>query len=122
VLRPGATFFSQQIVHGTNRDLYEFMMGPQWVDPVSAEQHARDGAATAGLDLLQWRQESPVLEFFDIATVIVFLRKVIWTVPDFSVEKYRDRLVAMHELIQREGKFVSRGQRGLVEARKPSAS
>ncbi|CAN5123125.1 methyltransferase domain-containing protein [soil metagenome] len=118
VLRPGGLFLAQQIVHGTNRDLYEFMMGPQWVDPVSAEEHARAGAAAAGLEILDWRQESPLLEFFDVAAVIVFLRKVIWTVPDFSVEKYHDRLLAMHELIEREGRFVSRGERGLVEARK----
>ncbi len=29
--------------------------------------------------------------FHDIAAVIVFLRKVIWTVPDFSVDRYRDQ-------------------------------
>lgn len=118
-LRPGGTFLSQQIVHGTNRDLYEFMMGAQWVDPVSAREHAEEGARGSGLRMVEFRQESPLLEFFDIAAVIVFLRKVIWTVPDFSVEKYHDRLVAMDELIRREGKFVSHGQRALVEARKP---
>lgn len=122
VLRPGGTFLSQQIVHGTNRDLYEFMMGPQWVDPVSFEQQMRCGAGSAGLEIVDLRHESPPLEFFDVASVIVFLRKVIWTVPDFSVDKYRDRLLAMHALIEREGKFVSRGQRGLVEARKPQGS
>lgn len=119
VLCHGGTFLSQQIVHGTNRDLYEFMMGPQWVDPVSAEDHARQCASAVGLELLDFRQESPRLEFFDVAAVIVFLRKVVWTVPDFSVERYRDRLRTMHEHIQSAGSFVSRGQRALVEARKP---
>ncbi len=119
VLGPGGTFLSQQIVHGTNRDLYEFMMGPQWVDPVSAREHAETGAASAGLELVDFQQESPRLEFFDVAAVIVFLRKVVWTVPDFTVERYRDRLRTMHEHIQKAGSFVSRGQRALVEARKP---
>lgn len=118
VLRAGGTFLSQQIVHGTNRDLYEFMMGPQWVDPVSFAEHARQPAREAGLELVEVLQESPRLEFFDLAAVIVFLRKVIWTIPDFSVEKYRDRLLAMHELIARDGKFISTAQRGLVVARK----
>ncbi len=119
VLAPGGTFLSQQIVHGTNRELYEFMMGPQWVDPVSAEEHLRTGAALAGLEVLRFEQESPPLEFFDLASIIVFLRKVVWTVPDFSVEKYEDRLHAMFEYIEREGSFVSYGQRALVIARKP---
>ena len=118
VLAPGGRFLSQQVVHGTNRELYEFMMGPQALDPVSFEEHMMRGVAGAGLELLDLRQESPALEFFDVAAVIVFLRKVVWTVPDFTVDKYRDRLRAMHELISREGRFVSHGQRGLVEARK----
>jgi SAM-dependent methyltransferase len=118
ILQPGGTFLSQQIVHGTNRDLYEFMMGPQRVDPIPFEQHMRANAASAGLEIVDLRHESPPLEFFDVAAVIVFLRKVIWTVPDFSVDKFHDRLLAMHELIEREGRFVSLGQRGLVEALK----
>ena len=119
VLEPGGTFLAQLIVHGTNRELYEFMMGPQWVDPVSAEEHARTGAAAAGLEILDFQQESPPLEFFDLASIIVFLRKVVWTVPGFTVESYRDRLRAMFEHIEREGSFVSYGRRALVVARKP---
>ena len=118
VLRPGGVFLSQQIVHGTNRDLYEFMMGPQWVDPIDALDRLRTGAEENGLEVLDLREETPLLEFFDVAAVIVFLRKVIWTVPGFTVEKYRERLLAMHEHIEREGSFVSRGGRALVEARK----
>ena len=30
-------------------------------------------------------------EFFDIGAVIYFLRKVVWTVPDFTVDRYRER-------------------------------
>ncbi len=118
VLRPGGTFLSQQVGHGTNRDLYEFMMGPQWVDPIATTDRLRAGALAAGLTVVDLRHESPPLEFFDVAAVVVFLRKVVWTVPDFSVEKYRDRLQAMHEYISEHGSFVSRGQRALIEARK----
>jgi hypothetical protein len=48
-----------------------------------------------------------------------FLRKVVWTVPDFTVERYRERLCALHELIERDGRFVAHSQRYLIEARKP---
>jgi hypothetical protein len=48
-----------------------------------------------------------------------FLRKVIWTVPDFSVDRYRDRLAAMHRRITEEGPFVSHSRRFLIEARRP---
>jgi len=38
---------------------------------------------------------------------------------DFTVEKYRDRLLAMHEDIQKHGRFTVRHQRFFVEAAKP---
>jgi SAM-dependent methyltransferase len=119
VLRPGGTFLSQQIGHGTNRELYEFMMGPQWVDSVPTTTRLESGAEAVGLHVIDVRSESPKLEFFDVAAVVVFLRKVIWTVPDFSVPAYRDRLRAMHDHITRHGSFQSRGQRVLIETRKP---
>ncbi|MFI1992031.1 hypothetical protein [Actinoplanes sp. NPDC020271] len=50
--------------------------------------------------------------------MIVFLRKVIWTVPGFTVDAYRDRLRDLHELIEQEGSFVARSRRFLIEARR----
>jgi hypothetical protein len=51
--------------------------------------------------------------------VIYFLRKVVWTVPDFSVDRYRERLRELHERIEADGPFVAHATRLLVEARKP---
>jgi hypothetical protein len=51
--------------------------------------------------------------------MVFFLRKVIWTVPDFSVQRYREKLRAMHERIEADGPFVAHATRLLVEARKP---
>ena len=118
VLAPGGTFLSQQVVHGTNRELYEFMMGPQHVDPVPGAERLRAGAEAAGLTVLDVREESLEVEFFDLESVVVFLRKVIWTVPDFSVDKYRDRLREMHDHIARHGSFLSRSRRALIVAAK----
>lgn len=59
------------------------------------------------------------MEFFDIGAVVYFLRKVIWMVPGFTVERYRERLRELHELIESEGPFVAHSARFLIEARKP---
>lgn len=115
VLRPGGRFLSQQIGAGTNRELSEAMMGPL---PPPRALHPDQDAAAAGLEVLEVRAESLRAEFYDIAAVAHFLRKVIWTVPDFTVEKYRDRLRAVHEEITVNGMFVSYAKRVLIEARK----
>jgi len=59
------------------------------------------------------------MEFLDVGAMIYFLRKVVWFVPDFTVEEYRDRLRALHDQIQASGPFVSCARRFLIEARKP---
>ena len=47
--------------------------------------------------------------------MVHFLRKVLWTVPGFTVEKYRDRLLALHDQIVREGAFKAHAERFLIE-------
>lgn len=118
VLRPEGSYYSQQIGAGTNSELTDFMMGPQ---PVSESQRMERAIALAtdvGLEVMDAREESLPVVFFDIGAVVYFLRKVIWTVPDFSTDKYRERLLLLHELIEREGSFRSHAQRYLIEARK----
>ncbi len=59
------------------------------------------------------------VQFFDVGAVVYFLRKVLWTVPGFTVDGYRDRLAAMHAEIERSGAFTCHAQRVLIEARQP---
>jgi SAM-dependent methyltransferase len=120
VLRPDGIYLSQQVGAGTMRELTDFMMGPQPVGTGCSTQRAVASAEAAGLEVIQLDAQSMRAEFFDIAAVVHFLRKVIWTVPGFTVEQYRDRLLALHELIQTEGSFVATTERFLIEALKPA--
>jgi SAM-dependent methyltransferase len=120
VLRPGGTYLSQQIGAGTNRELTDFMMGPQPVNQRRSVQSFQEAAEAGGLEVVDLRSCALRVEFYDVAAVVYFLRKVHWTVPDFSVPKYDQRLRAVHDHIGREGAFVSTAQRVLLEARKPA--
>jgi SAM-dependent methyltransferase len=118
VLRPGATYLSQQVGPGSVRELSDFLMGPQPVGTQRAPDRAVVDAGTAGLDVVDLRAESLRMEFHDVGAVVHFLRKVIWIVPGFTVERYRDRLAALHARIRAEGPFVAHSTRLLVEARR----
>jgi hypothetical protein len=120
VLAAGGTYLSQQVGAGSVRELIDFLMGPQPDGTAREPERARAGATAAGLAVVDLRTQRLRMEFFDIAAVVVFLRKVIWTVPDFSMEKYREKLGQLHERIERTGPFVAHSRRFLVEARKPS--
>jgi hypothetical protein len=78
------------------------------------------GAEDAGLVVVDLRAESLPVVFYDIAAVVHFLRKVVWIVPGFTVDGYRQQLAELHQRIVTEGSLVAHSQRFLIEARRPS--
>jgi hypothetical protein len=58
------------------------------------------------------------MEFFDIGAVVWILRKCVWWVPDFSVDRYRDKLRDLDCRIRRSGPLVAYSTRHLIEARR----
>ena len=59
------------------------------------------------------------MEFFDVGAVVYLLRKVVWLVPGFTVDRFRDRLRQPHDRIAADGPFVAYSARTLAETRKP---
>ncbi|MEY9993925.1 SAM-dependent methyltransferase [Streptomyces sp. V4I8] len=123
VLRSGGSYFAQHVGPRSVFELVEYFLGPLPEEQSSARHpdHERAGAEAAGLEIVDLRAERLRMEFHDIAAVVHFLRKVVWMVPDFTVEAYRPRLRALHEQIEAEGPFVAHSTRHLFEARKPAA-
>jgi SAM-dependent methyltransferase len=119
VLRPGGRYFSQQIGAGSNRELTDFMMGPQPVSPAQRPRRVVAAAEAAGLVVTDLREQALRTVFNDVGAVVYFLRKVLWTVPGFTVEAYQEQLRRMHDQIRAEGPFVAHAQRFLIEAGKP---
>jgi SAM-dependent methyltransferase len=117
VLRHGGRFLSQQVGAGSARELTEAMLGPYPVGDERAPATARSRATAAGLEVVRMETASSPMTFADIAAVIVFLRKVIWIVPGFTVEAFRPQLLRLHERIERDGPFVATSERFLIECR-----
>ncbi|MET1071455.1 MAG: class I SAM-dependent methyltransferase [Umezawaea sp.] len=115
VLKPGGTYLSQGIGSGSNRELSEAMMGPL---PPPEDQRIAESANEAGLDVITLLHESLRAEYYDIGAIVHFLRKVLWTVPGFTPQRYRAQLISLHDRIRSDGPFVSHARRYLVEARK----
>ena len=121
VLEPGGTFLSQQVGRGSVRELTEAMIGPYELGEGRSPRLCADRAEQAGLEVVRLETASLPMTFNDVAAVVAFLRKVIWTVPEFDVDRYRDRLRALHQRIQDEGPFVATSERFLIECRLPRA-
>jgi SAM-dependent methyltransferase len=124
VLRPGGTYISQEVGFGSMHELSDFMLGTVLTgdgteEPGRHPKWAVQDAEEAGLHVVDLREATLETVFLDVAAVVYYLRKVIWIVPGFTIEAYRDRLRAIHEQITTEGRYVAYSTRFLIEATKP---
>lgn len=119
VLRHGGRYFAQHVGPASMFELIEFFLGPQ--PDARRGRHPDDeatAATAAGLDVVDLRTAQLRVEIRDVAAVVYLLRKVVWWVPGFTVEKYHERLRELHHLIETGGPFVAHSSRHLIEARR----
>jgi SAM-dependent methyltransferase len=120
VLRRGGRYLSQQVGPHSVRELSEFMLGPLPAGSKRDPELARRAAEAAGLVVEDLRHERLRTVFYDVGAVVYFLRLVVWIVPGFTIERFGERLRALHEQIERDGSFVAFASRFLIEASKPA--
>lgn len=119
VLVPGGHYFAQHVGPGSAWELIEFFLGPlprqsDGRDP----RHEAAGARSAGLTIVDLRTARCRMEFFDVGAVVWTLRKCVWWVPDFSVDKYRDKLRELDQQMRAGQPFVAHSSRHLIDAQR----
>ena len=120
ILTPGGRFLSQQVGPHSMRELTEWFTGPQPTSSARSPEQAVTRAHEAGLEIGDVITATLRATFSDVGAVVYFLRLVVWTVPDFSVARFRDRLLALHHEIEVHGPFVAHATRFLLDAVKPA--
>ena len=121
VLVPGAYYVAQHVGPASVFELIEHFLGP-----LPRAERGRDpqrecaAAQSAGLVVTNLRTARCRMEFHDVGTVVWILRKCVWWVPDFSIEKYRKELADL-DLRMRHGEpFIAHSTRHLIEAQRPA--
>jgi len=118
VLLPGGTFITQQVGSKTNRRLHE-LLGD---DTPEGDWHLAKAAReleAVGWEIMTQREEVFTTRYSDIGAVVYYLKAIPWEVPDFSVDRYFNRLVTMRDLIARDGYLDVPFHSFLIVARKP---
>lgn len=98
VLMPGGVLLTQQVGSGELAELHA-LMGWQPVDlGVTLERFAAE-AESAGLVIERADRFEGHYRFADVRAVIQYVSRVPWSVPeDFSVDRYADALIRLHDL------------------------
>jgi len=119
VLKPGGSYLAQHVGPASAFELIEYFLGPLPKERMCrASGKEKEEAEMAGLKVIDLRTARCRMEFFDISAVVWILRKCVWWVPDFSVEKYYKELQMMDQIMRLGHPFVAYSTRHLIEAKR----
>jgi hypothetical protein len=122
VLVPGGCYFAQHVGPASVFELIEHFLGPLTAKGGRDARGECAAAKDAGLVVTDLRTARCRMEFYDVGAVVWILRKCVWWVPDFSVEKYRNELAELDARMRGGEPVVAHSSRHLIEARRPAAS
>lgn len=119
VLIDNGTYFAQHVGPASAFELIEWFLGPLPQNRLGRDPELESaGARSAGLRVVDLRTARCRMEFFDIGAVVYILRKCVWWVPDFSVDRYRAALERLDAHIREHGSYRAHSTRTLIEARR----
>jgi len=71
-----------------------------------------------GFKILESYEQKPTTKFSDMGAVMYYLKAIPWQVPDFSIDKYYDKLVEMNKIIEEKGFLPIKAHRFIIVAEK----
>lgn len=95
VLRPGGVFVTQQVGTRVTAELRALLGRPPDVPPWHLGI-ARAQVEAAGLTVVGSGEADVRMWWDDVGALVAYLRSVPWEVPDFDVDRDRDRLRELH--------------------------
>ena len=118
VLRPRGLFVTQQVGWSNNKEICELFRVSR--TPWTLERGLGE-LRKAGFHIVDWKDGLQKAAFYDVGALVYYLKAIPWEVPGFSIERYREQLRGIHDLIQKKGEFEVTNHRCLIEAVKPGS-
>jgi len=107
VLKPGGVFITQQVGAENDRALVEMLLPdpPPLPFPEQYLSVIREKFTQAGFTIPEAQETFRPIRFHDVGALVWFTRIIEWEFPGFTVEKCRERLFALQDIID-QGKAI----------------
>lgn len=119
IMKSGGFFITQQVGGENNFELNRLLQEqPEFKYSYWTLNTAARQLTDAGFKILEQKEEHPETVISDIGALVFYLKVVSWQIEDFSVEKYHNRLAAIHNRIEEQGSLRVKSHRFLIIARR----
>lgn len=118
VLKQNGLFITQQVGGKNCIRFNELLDAP---DPIYNEillDKSVNALEAAGFEIVQAEDYFPDERYLDIGAVVCQLSVIKWQIPDFSVERYYDKLAMLHNMIEADGYLSIPAHRFFIKAQK----
>lgn len=103
ILKNQGTFLTQQVGGLNDREINELLRAPKSEYDDWKLEYVVKELTEAGFKIIEQKEDIVKTRFYDIGAIVFYLKAIPWQVPDFTVEKYFNRLEEIHKLIEKEG-------------------
>lgn len=121
ILKPGGVFVTQQVGGMNNREMSRFLLG-EGAMTTPADYNLSQTAGeleAAGFGVLERREYFSELRFKNVGAFVFFAKIIEWEFAGFSVDRCFERLLELHEAVERDGHVRSLEHRFFILACKP---
>ena len=106
ILKTGGYYITQQISGLTTINLQRILLSNESIQvPEWNLEVATGRLKTCGFKIIEELEDVGYLRFFDVGAIVFHLIACPWTIEDFTIGKYRDRLLYLHKHIEQHGYF-----------------
>ena len=119
IMKLDGVFITQQVGGENNFKLNQLLQEkPEFMYSYRTMNLVVKELVDAGFQILEQKEEFPEAVISDIGALVFHLKIISWQIADFSIEKYYDKLVEIHNMIQEQGFLKIKSHRFLIVARK----
>jgi len=123
VLNSDGIFITQQIGDKNDSKLRLILTGSQALENEVEWnlEFATNQIEAAGFEILESKEDITFTRIFDVGAIAFYLKAIPWDFPDFTVEKYYNKLVEINEYINDNGylDLDMNNHRFIIKATKP---
>ncbi len=118
IIKDKGIFITQQVGGLNDQELNEYLKAEKSEYYDWNLKKATDELISHGFNIIQHKEDITKTRFYDIGAICYYLKAIPWQIPNFSIQKYQNELINIHNFIEKEGYIDITCHRFLIIAQK----